>query len=203
MTTHTVFPKYIINNDIEDNKSGFEILNTTTLGICRTQAIQKKCTGKHFNRQIPHGIMNQGCVCWGTSGIGITNLSLSYNVVVCYRTYSLMMREFSSKNFNLGIFQDKYFPQTIPVTELEHTYAKNNLEYSIEIYVDFINDHGGFRVVVWYSRGEINDKSSIDMATQSNEGQFDSGRMNYHILLILPTNANILKRGNQLNTELN
>ena len=41
------------------------------------------------------------------------------------------------------------------------------------------------------------------MATQIDEGQVDAGRMNYHIIQILPTNANILKRGNQLNTELN
>ena len=81
--------------------------------------------------------------------------------------------------------------------------ASDNLEDAIENCVDFINDHGGFTVAMWYSRGEINDKSLIGMETQSNEGQFDSGGMNYHIIQILPTNENILKRGNQLNTELN
>ena len=56
---------------------------------------------------------------------------------------------------------------------------------------------------MWYSRGEVNDKSLIGMETKINKGQVDAGRMNYHIIQILPTNANILKRGNQLNTELN
>ena len=64
--TPTVFPNYIINNDIEVNKSGVAILNNTTLGIFRTQAMYTKCTGKNFNNQRPHGIMNQGCECWGT-----------------------------------------------------------------------------------------------------------------------------------------
>ena len=41
MTTPTVFPKYIINNDIEGNKSGAVILNNTTLGIHCTQATHK------------------------------------------------------------------------------------------------------------------------------------------------------------------
>ena len=41
------------------------------------------------------------------------------------------------------------------------------------------------------------------MSTQSNEGQVDAGRIKYHIIQILPTNANIIKRGNQLNTESN
>ena len=41
MTNSTVFPIYIIYNDIECNKSGVEIFNNTTLGISRTQAMQK------------------------------------------------------------------------------------------------------------------------------------------------------------------
>ena len=41
------------------------------------------------------------------------------------------------------------------------------------------------------------------METQSDEDQVDSGRMNYHIILILATNSNIIKTGNQLNTEFN
>ena len=53
---------------------------------------------------------------------------------------------------------------------------------------------------MWYSRGEINDKSLIAMSDQINEAQVDAGRMNYHIIQILPANENILKRGNQLNT---
>ena len=38
---------------------------------------------------------------------------------------------------------------------------------------------------MWYSIGEINDESLIGMATQSNEGQVDAGRMNYHIIKML------------------
>ena len=58
-------------------------------------------------------------------------------------------------------------------------------------------------VVVWYSIGEFNYKSLIVMTTQSDEGQVDAGIMNYHIIQILPTNENIFKRGNNLNTEFN
>ena len=118
MTTPDVFPNYIINNDIEGNKSGVAILNNTTLGIHRTQSMQKKCTGKHFDHQRSHEMLNQGCGCWGTSGIGITNFYLFHTVVAYYRTYRFMMRKFLSNKFNLGIFQDKYLPQTIPVTSL-------------------------------------------------------------------------------------
>ena len=48
MTTPNVFPKYIINDDIEANKYGVAILNNTTLGIHHTQAIQEKIKRKTF-----------------------------------------------------------------------------------------------------------------------------------------------------------
>ena len=66
--------------------------------------------------------------------------------------------------------------------------------------MDIINVHGGFTVVVWYLKGEINDKSFIGMASKIVEGQVDDGRMNYQIIKILPTNENMIKRGNKLNT---
>ena len=65
----------------------------------------------------------------------------------------------------IRIFKDKYFPQTVPVTALEHTYASYDLEYAIGNYVDFINEYGGFSVVMWYSRGEITYKSLIGTET--------------------------------------
>ena len=64
-----------------------------------------------------------------------------------------MLRKFLSKKFNLDIVQDKYFPQTVLVTALENKYVIDNLEYAIEDCVDFINNHGGFTVSMWYYRG--------------------------------------------------
>ena len=69
ITTPTVFPNYIINNDIDGNKSSVAILNNTTLSFHRTQAMQTKCTVKHCNSQISHEILNQGFGCWGHSGV--------------------------------------------------------------------------------------------------------------------------------------
>ena len=157
MTTPTVFPSYFVNNDIESNKYGIAILNNTTLGIFCTQKIQTKCTGKHCDCQILHEIFNQVCQCWGTSGIGIANFSLLRTFVVDYRTSIFTVKKFSSKN-SIWIFQGKYFPQTVPLTALEHTDARDNIEDAIGNCVDSINDNGRFMVVMWYSKGEINYK---------------------------------------------
>ena len=49
MKNPTVFPNYIIKNDIKGNNYGVTILNNTTLGIHRTQEMQPNCTGKNCN----------------------------------------------------------------------------------------------------------------------------------------------------------
>ena len=103
-------------------------------------------------------MLNQGCGCWCSSGIVITKFSPLHTVVVDYRTSRFMMRKFSSKKSNYDIFQDKYFPQIVPVIVLEHTDARDNIEDAIGNCVDFINDNGKFMVVMWYSKGEINYK---------------------------------------------
>ena len=84
-----------------------------------------------------------------------------------------MMRKCLSRQFNLDIFQGIYFPKSVPITALEHIYASKNIEAAIENCLDCIKDDGGLLVVIWYSRGEINDKSLIGMSTQSDEGQVD------------------------------
>ena len=78
----------------------------------------------------------------------------------------------------MDIFQDKYIPQTVSVTALDHTYARNNLEDAIQNCADFVSDNGGLLVMMCYFRGEINDNSLIGMANQSDEGQVDAIRMN-------------------------
>ena len=79
----------------------------------------------------------------------------------------------------MDIFQDKYIPQTVSVTALDHTYARNNFEDDIKNCAEFVNDNGGFMVTMCYFRGEINDKPLIGMVNQSDEGQVDAGKMNY------------------------
>ena len=67
-----------------------------------------------------------------------------------------------------------------------------------------MNNNGGFTFVVWYSRGEINDTSLIGMETQDEEGKvLDSGKIKYHIVQIIPTNRDIIEKGNVLNNQLN
>ena len=203
MCMPSYFPSYDIVNTIQGNESGVAVLNNADIDIVRTVTIQTTCTGKHCDRQRPIELINQGCGCWGTTGIGISNLALMHTVVVRCRNVEFVMRNFSSNKFNLNTFLDKQFPQNVPVTALEHTDASDALEDSIDLCVDFVNENGGFTVVVWYTRGEINDKSLIGLNTQNDEGQADAGKLNYHIVQILPTNRNFLMDGHEMKNQLN
>ena len=202
LQTPSIYDSYPVNFDIEGNGSGVAVLNGANVSVARTFVTQTTCTGKHCDRQRVHEVLNQGCGCWGTSGIGISNLALVHTIVVDDGNIQFTMRSFSSNRFNLDIFQDRNFCQNVPVTALEHTDASDNLEDSIEECSDLINNNGGFTVVVWYSRGEINDKSLIGMNLEEEDAHADSGRMNYHIVQILPTNREFLNDGTTLNTML-
>lgn len=202
MSSPNHYPPYSIAHELSNVRYGVAILNGVDISIHRTQAIQTKCTGKHCDRQRPQQLLNQGCGCWGTSGIGITNLALLHTVVVD-TPEPIMMRNFSSNKFNLDTFQDRPFPQNVQVTALEHTDASDALEDAITRCVNYINNHGGFTVVMWYSRGEINDTSLLGLNTQSEEAQVDSGKINYHFVQIIPFERAFLNQNSIMNRALN
>ena len=67
--------------------------------------------------------------------------------------------------------------------------------------MNLINDNGGFEVLLWYSRGEINDQSLVSLNVQE-EGQVGSGRIVYHIVEIKPMNRNFLHVNTALGLSL-
>ena len=97
-------------------------------------------------------------------------------------------------------------PNTRPDRESIHLLlqgAQNCLEFDIgESCVEMINDTGGFEIVLWYSRGEINDRSLVGLNAPDDEGQVGAGRMTYHIVEIVPMNDDLLNVSTSLDREL-
>ena len=87
------------------------------------------------------------------------------------------------------------------VSALERTQASNNLEECMTECIDFINEHRGFQVVLWYSRDEINDQSLVGMNTQDG-AHVDAGKMNYHVEENNPIDHNIMNRHTALGQSL-
>ena len=71
---------------------------------------------------------------------------------------------------------DKPIPPNTMVTGLEQTEASKKLDEAIENCIAEINENGGFKVLLWYSRGEINDQSLIGLNAQEEQTQVGSGK---------------------------
>lgn len=195
-----------INKYIEGNQAHCAFLKHVFVSIRRTTAVQTTCSGKHCDKQRPTDwafTNNRACGCWGTSSLGTSNIALMHNVVVRngMNEIEAVMKNFSSTKFN-SIIMDKAIPPNTKVTSLEQTNASEKLEEAIENCVEYINENGGFQVLLWYSRGEINDQSLIGLNAQDN-AQVDSGRINYHIVSIEPMERNLLKRNTEIGELFN
>ena len=195
-----------IDYETMGNNSGVAVLSGVLVNVRRTTAIQTTCSGKHCDKQRPMDwarSTSQGCGCWGTSSLGTSNLALMHNIILQDRDDKIKVENFSSTKFN-QIFMTGPIPPNTPVTALEATQAFFNLKIAIDDCLDLINENDGFDVVLWYSRGEINDVSMTGANVETEDSQVDSGKMCYHIVEIKPTNKDFSNNSivNALATEL-
>ena len=50
-----------------------------------------------------------------------------------------------------------------------------------------INDNGGFTVIGWYKRGEIN-----DISTDESQNEVESSEVGHHIVSVYPSRPNVV-----------
>ena len=93
----------------------------------------------------------------------------------------LTMDEFSSIKFSL-LYLSEYFPNSAKRIDFDASEHLEALYGCIDNVIDFYNSNGGFTIIGWYKRGEINDSSNEEKnlkITSSSVGQ--------HIISIYPT----------------
>jgi hypothetical protein len=194
-----------INTYIQANQSSVALLKYCDVEVRRTTPIQTTCSGKHCDKQRPLdwcNNVNRGCGCWGTSTLGTSNIALMHNIVLNDNFNNrIRMNNFSSTKFN-RLFMDKVIPPNTTVASLEQTEETGILEEAIENCLSLINDNGGFEVLLWYSRGAINDQSLVGLNVQEEEGQVDSGKIVYHVVEIKPMNRNFWHENTALGSSL-
>ena len=167
--------------------------------------MQTTCSGKHCDKQRPMDWANstdRGCGCWGTSNLGTSNIALMHNIfMIDDMNNRIRMDNFSSIKFN-RLFMDKVIPPNTVLSLLENTEATGSLNEAIEECMTLINNNGGSEVVLWYSRGEMNDQSLIGMNVQDDQGQVDAGKITYHIVDIKVMNRNFMNENTALGLTL-
>ena len=188
METPEYVPAIPIVKNIPSKNTGVAVLKNVIVQVRRTAPIQTTCSGKHCDKARPMDWCfktNQGCGCYGTSSLGTSNISLVHHVFIHYMNEIIKNEHFSSTKFN-QIFMDKPIPPNTMVTALEQTEATQALERSIEECIGEVNENGGFEVLLWYTKGNITDKSLIGINVPEEESQVSSGKINYHIVQIKP-----------------
>ncbi len=75
---------------------------------------------------------------------------------------------------------------------------------TIEEIITFVNEHGGWTVIGWYSRGVINDRTLTGVTntnstsgtnnTNNTEVQVDGSGLTFHFVKIIPTDSTVLNR---------
>ena len=100
------------------------------------------------------------------------------------------MPTLSSTCFN-KLFMPGKIPSNTLTSTLEQSDSSDALEYTLKECVALINKKDGFTVVYWYSRGQIKNKALISLNLKY-DSQVDEGRLNFHIIQIIPTNRYFL-----------
>ena len=182
-----------INSYIEGNKAGCAVLNGAIMKVTRSTPLQTTCTGKHCDKQRPYDWTNKDkkCGCFISTNLGTSNLCIVKNGKIKYRGVEIPLNLFASASFQ-RLYMTGPFPPNLELSALEHTEASYKLKQCMKECIELINDNEGFEVVLWYSRGEINDLSLTGMNTGQEAEKTDSGKLNYHVVSIRPLEKDFL-----------
>ena len=107
--------------------------------------------------------------------------------------FIITMDDFSSLRFS-DLYLKNHFSATVRINLLDLTDAYWHLQDCLQEIIMYINNIGGFTVIGWYKRGEINDISNEEV-----QNQVESSDIAYHIVSISPTNKDLIKNETLVN----
>ena len=182
MKRKTLHPIPIDTSIPEMTTKGF-ILNGTYIRVDAVEALQTKCHGHFCDRQRCAELIraDKSCGCYFMRGIH-SGIALVHRIQVnCGDGEILTMDEFSSMKFSL-LYLSEYFPNSTKRIDFDASEHLETLYDCIDNVINFYNSNGGFTIIGWYKRGEINDSSNDD-----NNQKITSSSVGQHIISIYPS----------------
>lgn len=179
-----------IDMGVVKNTTRAFVLNNVNVDLSSMDVHTTKCSGLFCDRKraVEVGRGNRACGCYSMQ-THIGNIALVHQVTVSIGdTELLSMDDFSSLQFSSLYLKDD-FTSTIRFNLLDYTESYFSLQTSSDDVVEYINNNGGFTVIGWYNRGEINDVSNDD-----SQNEVESSEIGYHIVYMFPTNRAIVNR---------
>lgn len=166
------------------------VLNNVDVELQSMDVNTTKCSGHFCDRQraIEIGRNNRACGCYSMPDRQ-ANLVLVHHVTLSKDSEVIVtMKDFSSLQFS-KMYMKTPFSSTTRFNNLDFTPAYFSLQKAADDVVEYINDNGGFTVIGWYKRGEINDVSN-----EESQNDVESSDIGYHIVHMYLTNREVAKR---------
>lgn len=179
-----------VDMSITQNITRSFLKNNVSVDVLSTDVLTTQCSGHLCDKQraieISRG--NRACGCYHMQ-TRVGNITLVHQVTVSSDGRVLLnMDDFSSTRFS-KLYLKESFSSTVRFNMLDFTPTFFNLQSCIDDVIGYINDNGGFTVLGWYKRGEIN-----DISNEETQNQVESSEIGYHIVSLYPTNTAILTR---------
>ena len=99
------------------------------------------------------------------------------------------------------VFLNQDFLIGVQANDLQLSESFWDLGETIEEIIMYVNNHGGWTVIGWYSRGIINDRTLTGVINNSSSGgtnnvnnaevQVDGSGLTYHFVKIVPTDTSL------------
>ena len=120
-------------------------------------------------------------------GIRLSNIVISCNLKIKIQHHEetpIIATQFCSHRFT-NVFVKEAFPKDIEWSQFDQNKSFETLLDSILETIDVINNNGGWTVIGWSKRGEINDVAFKESDTAE---KVTSSDINHHITLLVPAN---------------
>ena len=176
-----------LNNDLPE-KMTMGFYTKGKIELMNASVIPSKCNGYFCDRQRIHDLDNQqaGCACFQSGG-RLSNIVISCNLKIKIQHNEespIIATQFCSHRFT-NVFLKKPFPGDVYWSHFDQNTAFEILLDSIIATIKVINENGGWTVIGWSKRGEINDVAFKQSDTAE---KVTSSEINHHITSIVPAN---------------
>ena len=175
-----------IDQHVPENSTRGFILNGCTMRIKTAEVVNSECSGYFCDRQRSSELLRTGkkCGCYVMRGF-VSSLAVVHNIEIipCDEGGRFQMKEFSSIKFSL-LYLKEYFPKSTKRISFDVTQNEDDLYESMDNVVEFYNSNGGFTVLGWYKRGEVNDLNR----NEENNEKISSSTISHHVTSVYPSN---------------
>ena len=197
-----------VDLQLQEQTSMAFVYNKVSLKLIRSTPLQTTCSGFLCDKQrVNDWTGSRGCGCYHMTQYR-SNIAFQHHIH--FETPDgerIIHSDFSSTKFSL-LYLSNHLPGALRISALRSSESFWDIEDQIEKVIKYVNSNLGWTVIGWYKRGVINDKSLLSSTTNhtmnNNENtEVGSGKVNFHVTQLLPSDKNLLDTNHEKGIELN